>query len=73
MIFKSDDNDSTFIAADTLFSGVVKKDTIRIDTTFKTDTLIKTTIIKSLDTSISTTEKTRLDQKRKDPYKKYSH
>ncbi len=57
LIFKSEDNDITFIAADKLFSGVAKKDTIRTDTTFKTDTLIKIITIKSSDTLPAATEK----------------
>ncbi len=43
LIFKGDGNDSTFIVADTLFSGVEKRD-IDGNKIIKTDTLKKTTI-----------------------------
>ncbi len=45
LIFKGDGNDSTFIAADTLFSGVQITDHINHSTTTQTDTLQQTTVI----------------------------
>jgi lipopolysaccharide export system protein LptA len=47
LIFKSEDNDSTFIAADTLFSGVYKKDEIGGWRKVQQDTMQETTIINS--------------------------
>jgi lipopolysaccharide export system protein LptA len=46
LIFKGDGNDSTFIAADTLFSGIAKTDSALHDT-MTTDTLKRTIVIKS--------------------------
>jgi lipopolysaccharide export system protein LptA len=50
LIFKGDGNDSTFIAADTLFSGIQKKDSLQTE---ERDTIIKTTVVTtSSDTAI---------------------
>lgn len=46
LIFKGDGNDSTFIAADTLFSGIEHTDSAGIITKGKTDTLKQTVVIK---------------------------
>lgn len=45
LIFKGDGNDSTFIAADTLFSGVEKKDRLGRKITLSKDTLKKETVV----------------------------
>ena len=45
LIFKGEGNDSTFIAADTLFSGIVKKDSTGKKELLQTDTLKQTTVI----------------------------
>jgi lipopolysaccharide export system protein LptA len=45
LIFKSEDNDSTFIAADTLFSGVYKKDEIGGWKKMQPDTIQETTVV----------------------------
>ena len=45
LIFKGEGNDSTFIAADTLFSGIVKKDSAGKKQLLQTDTLKQTTVI----------------------------
>ncbi len=52
LIFKGDGNDSTFVAADTLFSGVVKKIAGGTDTLLRTDTLNNTLVVSSNDTAI---------------------
>ncbi len=48
LIFKGEGKDSTFVSADTLFSGVEKRD-IYGNKIIKTDTLIKTTYIRFTD------------------------
>ena len=45
LIFKGEGNDSTFIAADTLFSGVIRKDSTGKKQLLKTDTLKQTTVV----------------------------
>jgi len=56
LIFNGNGHDSTIIAADTLFSGVEKKDTLQFPTSqtdsLKVDTLKETTVISSSDTAI---------------------
>lgn len=47
LIFKGEGNDSTFVAADTLFSGVITKDSTGKTHLGKTDTLKLTTVINS--------------------------
>lgn len=46
LIFKGDGNDSTFVAADTLFSGIEHKDSAGVLIKGKTDTLKQTVVIK---------------------------
>lgn len=48
LIFKGEGNDSTFVAADTLFSGVVQKDSTGAKQLLKTDTLKKVTVVNTL-------------------------
>ena len=57
LIFKGEGKDSTFIAADTLFSGVESRDSIGKRKTITADTLKKTTVINS-DQNIPFGEKT---------------
>ncbi|MFT3679541.1 MAG: OstA-like protein [Ferruginibacter sp.] len=45
LIFKGEGRDSTFVAADTLFSGVQSRDSVNSLVTLKQDTLTTTTII----------------------------
>lgn len=45
LIFKGEGNDSTFVAADTLFSGVIRKDSSGEKKLLPTDTLKQTTIV----------------------------
>lgn len=45
LIFKGDGNDSTFIAADTLFSGMQNRDSVGALVDIRTDTLKTTTVI----------------------------
>jgi lipopolysaccharide export system protein LptA len=53
LIFKGDGKDSTFIAADTLFSGIKKTDSTLAGDSVITDTLKKTTVVKNTsDTSL---------------------
>lgn len=54
LIFKGDAKDSTFISADTLFSGMEKRDTTQQRDTTVNDTLTKTTVVSTAtkDTSI---------------------
>lgn len=52
LIFKGDGNDSTFIAADTLFSGVEKRDEQGRKILLKKDTLKKTIIVTNDSTSL---------------------
>ncbi|MES2431958.1 MAG: OstA-like protein [Bacteroidota bacterium] len=53
LIFKGEGKDSTFIAADTLFSGVEKRDSLQLANSLVTDTLKNTTTINgSSDTAI---------------------
>jgi lipopolysaccharide export system protein LptA len=47
LIFKGDGNDSTFVAADTLFSGIMKKDSAGSTSLVATDTLKETVIIEN--------------------------
>ena len=47
LIFKGEGNDSTFIAADTLFSGVIKKDSAGKKQLLQTDTLKKTIVVQN--------------------------
>jgi lipopolysaccharide export system protein LptA len=75
LIFKGEGKDSTFIAADTLFSGVEKRD-IYGNKIIKTDTLKKTTFINFTD-SVFITSKKKDEQKKNvfdidwlKPYKK---
>jgi lipopolysaccharide export system protein LptA len=49
LIFKGEGNDSTFIAADTLFSGVEKRDSLGRKISIKKDTLSKETIVYAKD------------------------
>jgi lipopolysaccharide export system protein LptA len=53
LIFKGDGNDSTFIAADTLFSGVAKRDSKGNKVVLSADTLKKTTILNEKDKILS--------------------
>lgn len=46
LIFKGEAKDSTFIAADTLFSGIERKDSSGVIKKIKTDTLKQTVVIK---------------------------
>ena len=62
LIFKGEGKDSTFIAADTLFSGVEKIDA-NGNKIIKTDTLKKTTYINFTDTAFTTMQK-KNDQKK---------
>ena len=52
LIFKGEGNDSTFIAADTLFSGVEKRDEQGKKIILKKDTLKKTTVVSSDSTGL---------------------
>ncbi len=53
LIFRGDGNDSTYIAADTLFSGVEKREITKNKDTLVIDTLKKTTVIhNSTDTTV---------------------
>lgn len=45
LIFKGEGNDSTFVAADTLFSGVTRRDSTGKKILSKTDTLKQTTVV----------------------------
>ena len=54
LIFKGEGNDSTFISADTLFSGVAKRDLKGGKVLLSSDTLKKTTIINEKGIEIST-------------------
>ncbi len=45
LIFKGDGNDSTYVSADTLFSGIIKKDSAGKKQLLKTDTLKQTTVV----------------------------
>ena len=49
LIFKGEGNDSTFIAADTLFSGVEKRDSLGRKIVVSKDTLKKETLVKMQD------------------------
>jgi lipopolysaccharide export system protein LptA len=62
LIFKGEGNDSTFIAADTLYSGVAKRDSVGNKVLLSADTLKKTTIISEANNklaSISNIDSTR--------------
>jgi len=52
LIFKGDGNDSTFISADTLFSGISQPDTTLIDSSTIIDTVKQTVVVKSSDSSL---------------------
>ncbi len=52
LIFKGEGNDSTFIAADTLFSGVEKRDEQGKKIILKKDTLKRTTVVSSDSTDL---------------------
>jgi lipopolysaccharide export system protein LptA len=56
LIFKGDGNDSTFIAADTLFSGVEKRD-MNGNKIIETDTLKKITVISFADSTANALQK----------------
>ncbi|MBL0359064.1 MAG: LPS export ABC transporter periplasmic protein LptC [Chitinophagaceae bacterium] len=62
LIFKGEGNDSTFVAADTLFSGVITKDISGKKKLVQTDTLQKTIVINdsSIITSAGSVTKTPL-------------
>jgi lipopolysaccharide export system protein LptA len=45
LIFKGEGNDSTFVAADTLYSGIIKKDSSGVKEFVQTDTLKKVTVV----------------------------
>jgi lipopolysaccharide export system protein LptA len=45
LIFKGEGNDSTYISADTLFSGIIKRDSTGKKQLLKTDTLKQTTVV----------------------------
>lgn len=47
LIFKGEGDDSTFVAADTLFSGIIKKDSSGSRKLVATDTLTKTVIVQN--------------------------
>lgn len=51
LIFKGEGNDSTFIAADTLYSGIEKRDKYGNKIVVKNDTLKTTTVINVIDTA----------------------
>jgi len=53
LIFKGEGNDSTFVAADTLFSGVIIKDSTGDKKLLPTDTLQQTTIVSKDSVAIS--------------------
>ncbi len=53
LIFKGDGNDSTFIAADTLFSGLEKRDSLGRKITISSDTLKKSTVINVQDSLLA--------------------
>lgn len=53
LIFKGDGNDSTFIAADTLFSGVEKRDSLGRKITLLKDTLKSETVISAEDSLLA--------------------
>lgn len=57
LIFKGDGNDSTFIAADTLFSGVEKRDSLGRKITVSKDTLKNTKVVNIQDSLLATTAK----------------
>ncbi len=52
LIFKGDGNDSTFIAADTLFSGVEKRDSLGRKITVSKDTLKRKTVVNVQDSML---------------------
>lgn len=56
LIFKGEGNDSTFIAADTLFSGVEKRDSLGRKITLSKDTLKKETLITAEDSLLVKTD-----------------
>jgi len=56
LIFKGDGNDSTFISADTLFSGLEKKDSLQQTVTVR-DTLKRTTVVNISSETLSNPEK----------------
>lgn len=66
LIFKGEGKDSTFIAADTLFSGVEKRD-IYGNKIIKTDTLKKTTFINFTDSAFISSKK-KDEQKKKNAF-----
>ena len=53
LIFKGEGNDTTFIAADTLFSGVIKLDSTGKKIMLQKDTLHKTMVVDALSDSIT--------------------
>jgi lipopolysaccharide export system protein LptA len=62
LIFKGDGEDSTFISADTLFSGVEKRD-IYGNKIIQTDTLKKTTVVNFTDSAFGIIQKNDSPQK----------
>ncbi len=59
LIFKGDGNDSTFIAADTLFSGVIKRDKNGNEKFIKTDTLKKVMVVDDGGNNITVPDSTK--------------
>ena len=59
LIFKGEGNDSTFIAADTLFSGVIKKDINGNKKLLKTDTLKKVMVVDEAGNNITVEDSTK--------------
>lgn len=59
LIFKGEGNDSTFVAADTLFSGIIRRDSTGKKIVMPTDTLRQTTVIAG--DSVSTPVKKNMD------------
>lgn len=57
LIFKGESDDSTFIAADTLFSGVEKRDSLGRKIVVSTDTLKKETVVNLQDSLLTIQEK----------------
>ncbi len=63
LIFKGEGNDSTFVAADTLFSGIMKKDSAGKKILEQTDTLKRTTVIGNDSTIVQLTDSSLKNKK----------
>jgi lipopolysaccharide export system protein LptA len=62
LIFKGDAKDSTFIAADTLFSGVEKRDSLGRKIVVSRDTLKQTKVVNVQDSSLATVPGSRRNE-----------